>query len=134
MRRLYVLTCVILIAGITRAADTPPVIRSARSGPWSATATWDGGAVPGAGARVLIRDGHRVVYDVMLDTPIRVVNIAGTLSFDPKKHTRLDVGLIKIQAGEQFSEDGFDCDAHLAEPAGAAQPALEVGTPEHPID
>src|SRR5262249_14278311 len=75
-----------------------------------------------------------VVYDVMSDTPIRAVNIAGTLSFDPKKHTRLDVGLIKIQAGEQFSEDGFDCEAHLAEPAGAAQPALEVGTPEHPID
>src|SRR5438046_534173 len=38
----------------TRAAifePTAPLIRSARSGPWSASATWEGGRVPGAGAR-----------------------------------------------------------------------------------
>jgi hypothetical protein len=32
--------------------DTPGLIRSSRSGPWSAAATWEGGKVPAAGARV----------------------------------------------------------------------------------
>lgn len=134
MRRFYYPICVILITANVRAADAPPVIRSARSGSWSSAATWDGGTVPGAGARVLIREGHRVVYNDNSDTAIRAINIAGTLSFDPKRDTRLDVGLIKIQAGDQFSEDGFDCEAHLAEPkAGEVRPALEVGTPDEPI-
>src|SRR5207248_6391420 len=49
--------------------------------------------------------------------------------------TRLDVGLIKIQPGDEASEDGFDCDAHAAEsPEGQPRPALEVGTPDRPID
>jgi uncharacterized protein (TIGR03067 family) len=44
------------------------------------------------------------------------------------------VGLIKIQAGDDASEDGFNCDAHLREPGpGVARPALEVGTAAEPI-
>jgi hypothetical protein len=43
------------------------VVRSARSGPWSAPATWEGGKVPAAGARVLVRPGHAVTYDVASD-------------------------------------------------------------------
>src|SRR5262245_50386916 len=105
MRRFHLLIAVIVVAGNARAADLQPVIRSGRSGPWSATATWEGGAVPGAGARVLVREGHRIVYDVKSETPIRAINIAGLLTFDPQRDTQLDVGLIKIQAGDQFSED-----------------------------
>src|SRR5262249_17114335 len=50
------------------------------------------------------------------------------------KDTRLDVGLIKIQAGEDCTEEGFACDAHSG-PPDAAKPraALEVGTAEKPI-
>ena len=48
------------------AADLPPVIRSAHSGPWSAADTWEGGKVPAAGARVQIRHRPRVVYDVQV--------------------------------------------------------------------
>src|SRR5262249_32667300 len=45
-----------------------------------------------------------------------------------------DVGLIKIQAGDDASENGFDCDAHVKPPeAGKPRPALEVGTPDEPI-
>src|SRR5205085_5627414 len=48
--------------------------------------------------------------------------------------TRLDVGLIKIQPGEEATEEGFDCDAHAVEPRpGTPRPALEVGTAEQPI-
>src|SRR5205807_1533630 len=43
-----------------KAADSPKLIRSARSGPWSAPATWEGGKLPAAGARVQIRTGHTV--------------------------------------------------------------------------
>ena len=61
-----------------------------------------------------VRDGHTVLYDVASDAVIRSIHVAGTLRFAPDRDTRLDVGLIKIQAGDDASEDGFDCDAHLA--------------------
>ena len=69
------------------------------------------------------------------DQVIRSIHVAGTLRFARDKDTRLDVGLIKIQPGDDASENGFDCEAHL-EPAapGTPRPALEVGTPEQPID
>ena len=125
----------------------PAVVRSAKSGLWSAPTSWAGGKVPGAGARVLIREGHSIVYDLHSDQAIRGINVAGILSFAADKDTRLDVGLIKIQAGEEYSEDGFDCDAHIPvqpphpqplSPGGARgewkpRPALEVGTPATPI-
>ena len=111
------------------------LIRSAKSGPWSAAATWEGGTVPGAGSRVQIREGHTVEYDVQSERPIRVVHVAGTLSFARDKDTRLDVGLIKIQSGEDASEEGFDCEAHLPDgPTTGLRPALEVGTPDRPIE
>jgi hypothetical protein len=116
-------------------AAAPGWVRSARSGPWSAAATWEGGRVPAAGARVQVRPGHTVVYDVQSDQALRVLHIAGTLTFAADRDTRLTAGLIKIQPGEECSEDGFDCDAHVPEPKpGEPRPALEVGTPERPID
>jgi hypothetical protein len=112
----------------------PGLIRSARSGPWSAPDTWEGGKVPATGARVQVRAGHTVTYDLSSDRVIRSVHVAGTLTFARDRDTRLDVGLIKIQPGEDASEDGFNCDAHLGKPDPAlARPALEVGTAEEPI-
>src|SRR5262249_14333259 len=97
-------------------------------------ASWTGGKVPGAGARVLIQAGHRIVYDVDSAAVIRGINIAGTLSFAKDRSTRLDVGLIKIQDSEDYSEEGFDCEFHLIEPEpGHVRPALEVGTQNEPI-
>jgi hypothetical protein len=119
-------------------ADEPAKVeltRSARSGPWSAADTWEGGKVPAAAARVQIRSGHRVLYDVQSDDAIRSIHVAGTLAFAADRDTKLNVGLIKIQAGDDASEDGFDCDAHAPErKPGEARPALEVGTPERPIE
>jgi hypothetical protein len=112
----------------------PPLVRTAGSGPWSAPATWEGGKVPAPGARVQIRTGHTVVYDLNSEQAIRSVHIAGTLTFARDRDTRLDVGLIKIQPGDDASEDGFDCDAHAAEPErGEPRPALEAGTPDQPV-
>ena len=76
----------------------------------------------------------RSPYDLHSDKAIRSIHVAGTLTFSREKDTRLDVGLIKIQAGEDASENGFDCDAHVAEAKpGEARPALEVGTANEPI-
>lgn len=131
----------------TKDKDAPAWIRSAKGGPWSASATWEGGKVPAAAARVQVRTGHTVAYDLNSDQAIRAIHVAGTLTFARDKTTRLDVGLIKIQAGrdEDASEDGFECDAHMPAPVSprlpgegpgvrAPRPALEVGTPDAPID
>jgi hypothetical protein len=116
-------------------AKEPQIIRSVKGGAWSDSATWAGGKIPHSGASVQIRAGHVVRYDVHSPEPIRAIFIAGTLSFSHDRDTRLDVGLIKIQAGEDTSEEGFNCDAHLPQ-ADPDQPkaALEVGTMEQPVD
>jgi hypothetical protein len=115
-------------------APAPAIVRTARSGAWSAPATWEGGKVPSGNVRVLIREGHQVVYDLQATEPVRSLTISGVLSFAPDRDTRLDVGLIKIQPGEDCTEEGFACDAHVGSP-DAAKPraALEVGTPDQPI-
>jgi hypothetical protein len=110
--------------------------RSAKSGPWSDPKTWDGGKVPGDAARVQIRPGHTVTYDLDNGPAIRFIHVAGTLTFARDRNTKLEVGLIAIQPGEEVaSEDGFNCDAHAPEVAlGEIRPALEIGTPSQPLD
>lgn len=105
-----------LLAGV--ASAVPVVVESHGSGPWSAAATWEGGHVPAAGESVLIKAGHRIVYDIASDTVIRAVHVGGILTFSREKDTRLCVGLIKIQPGADTSEDGFDCHAPMAAAAG----------------
>ncbi len=126
----------LLALAVPSAFGNPPpeVIRSARSGSWSASDTWEGGKVPPAGARVQVRQGHTVRYDCRTEQTIRSIHVAGVLTFAPDRDTRLNVGLIKIQPGDDASENGFDCDAHVPDLApGQPRPALEVGTPEQPI-
>jgi G8 domain len=128
-----VLACVTTLPA--RGADKAPLVRSAKGGAWSDAATWAGGAVPAAGERVQVRAGHVVTYDVNSDRLIRSIHVAGVLRFKADQDTRLRVGLIKIQPGDDPSEEGFDCEAHLRPPpAGVARPALEVGTADQPID
>lgn len=143
----------ILFSNISAAADPAAVAvaRSAQSGAWSEAKTWEGGQVPAADAKVLIREGHAVRYDVKSDAVLRSLHIAGTLYFAHDKGTLLNVGLIKIQHGESLDEDGFDCKTHPQDVASASgsvnppgvsapclccdgKPALLVGTPEQPID
>jgi len=124
-----VLAC---LPSLSFAADEP-IHRTAKSGPWSAAATWADQKVPGAGARVLIAEGHRVIYDVKSDAIIRGISISGSLAFAPNRDTVLNVGLIKIQSGNEYSEDGFDCD-HANKPDHTKpQAELIVGTPDRPI-
>src|SRR5206468_3372696 len=57
------------------AREQVPVVRSTKSGPWSAADTWEGGKVPPAGAKVQIRTGHTVTYDVKSEQTIRSVHV-----------------------------------------------------------
>src|SRR5215470_7915096 len=106
----------------------PPIVRTAKSGAWSAPRTWEGGKVPSGNVRVLIGEGHHVVYDLQATEPVRSLTISGVLSFTPDKDTRLDVGLIKIQPGEDCREEGFACDIHNSSSlVTKPRAALEVG-------
>src|SRR5262249_27262680 len=98
---------------ITPTVASAQVVRSAKSGDWSAGATWETGKTPAAGSRVLIRSGHTVRYDADSAEVIRVIQVAGTLTFAHDRDTRLDVGLIRVQTGTTPSEEGFDCEGHL---------------------
>jgi hypothetical protein len=113
----------------------PNVVRSAQSGNWSDGATWEGGNVPAAGDKVLVRTGHAVTYDARSDAVIRSVHVSGTLAFAVDRDTVLNAGLIKVQPGDLADEHGFDCEMHATKPEpGQPRPALLVGTPDRPID
>jgi hypothetical protein len=129
-----ILLAAMTAAGASAPENLPPLVRSAQSGPWSQAATWKGGKVPGAGARVQVRTGHVVTFDARTDGVVRSIHVGGRLRFDPQRDTRLDVGLIKIQAGDDARESGFDCENHVTAPEpGLPRPALEVGTAAEPI-
>ena len=117
-----------------RPSDRPDADPIGPEWPWSGPETWEGGRTPGEGDRVQVREGHTVTYDESSDRVIRSIHVAGTLRFDPDRDTRLDVGLIKIQTGDDASEDGFDCDAHCPTiDAHGSRPTLEVGSSERQI-
>jgi hypothetical protein len=107
-------------------------VRSAQSGKWSDPNTWTAKRLPAGGDFVQIRPGHQIIYDVASDQAIRLLHVAGTLTFARDRSTRLEVGLIKVQPGEQVTEDGFLCDHCPVDPSWP-MPALEIGTPEQPI-
>jgi hypothetical protein len=122
--------------GSTASGEVKFQARTAKSGNWSDPRTWAEGRSPRAGDRVQVRTGHRVVYDVASEEPLRMVHVAGVLTFARDRSTRLPVGLLRIEAGEEAAEDGFGCDGHEAEeppPSPGVRPALEIGTPGDPI-
>lgn len=125
-------TCCLLALGSLTAADDVTV--SQRSGDWSDPQVWQGGKVPAAGARVLVRGDHTIVYDVASDVVIRGIHIAGELRFAPDRDTELNVGLIKIEPTEEYDEEGFDC-SHGSESNehGSSGATLRVGSRDTPI-
>src|SRR5262245_25658969 len=120
-----------------KAAKTDFTLRSVKSGPWSAPDTWDAKRVPKEGDRVLIGRKTTVLFDVDSPAVIRYLQVAGVLSFARDKSTTLNVGVITIQATEEYAETSFDCHATVKEdkhePAVGERAALEVGTLQDPI-
>jgi hypothetical protein len=135
MKFLRPFLCALVLATAAFAAD--PVVfnaRTAGSGNWSHAKTWAGERLPQAGDFVQVRTGHTVTYDVDSGDPLRMVHVAGTLTFSREKSTLLVAGLIRIEPGETTTEGGFDCHSVAPIlPVGAARPALEIGTLAAPI-
>jgi hypothetical protein len=140
------LTLLLLLAAVpARAASVVQFdARSARSGKWSEASTWVGKRAPRSGDNVQVRAGHIVTYDANLDEVVRVLHVAGTLTFARDKSTRLNVGLLKVLPGEVCGEDGFNChemaevneplnSSRRAEDSAPYRAALEIGTREDPI-
>src|SRR5262245_32424627 len=115
-----------------KAAKAGFTLRSVKSGPWSAPDTWDAKRIPREGDRVLIGRKTTVRFDVESPAVIRYLQVAGVLSFARDRNTTLNVGVITIQATEEYAETGFDCHAPVKEgghePAPGERAALEVGT------
>lgn len=65
------------------------------SGNWTSTGTW-GGAVPAAGARVLIPQGITVTVDAVLPSALKWIRINGTLNFATTVNTSLKVETIVV--------------------------------------
>ncbi|MCE9608475.1 MAG: G8 domain-containing protein [Planctomycetia bacterium] len=145
---LKVISTVVVLAfsTVTIAAESVSFqARTVQSGSWSDKSTWESGRAPQAGDFVQVRAGHAVTYDVHSSVALRMVHVAGTLSFSRTMSTLMDVGLLKIEPGETTTEDGFDCHAApVAAPKGShghshsqvaamPPPALEIGTPAEPI-
>lgn len=112
-------------------------LRSVKSGPWSAPGTWDAQRAPREGDRVLIGRKTKVLFDVDSPAVIRYLQVAGVLSFARDRNTTLNVGVITIQATEEYAETSFDCHAAVEENKPKSPPgqraALEVGTLHDPI-
>jgi hypothetical protein len=115
------------------AAPVQFTARTTKDGKWSDPAIWEGGRLPKAGDFVQIRAAHRVTYDVESTAALRMVHVAGTLTFARDKNTRLDVGLLRISDCEETTEEGFDCHDVPGAGAGPNRARLEVGTATEPI-
>lgn len=74
---------------------------AAADGSWFAPATWTGGAVPGAGAKVWIPAGISVFYDAVSDANVFTLRVSGSLTFSTSENTRLKINtLIVDPSGE----------------------------------
>ena len=135
MRHAAALFTLWLLTAAPALADDKPVIQSAKSGAWSAPRTWAGKAVPGAGARVLIRRRPRrhLRREVGRRDPRRSTSPARWRSTDREGHgaqrrPHQDPARRRVQRGR----------LRLRRPPAEARrrrsprPALVVGTPEQP--
>src|SRR6185436_2296567 len=91
--KLIVLCVLTFTATVSAAGPVAFDARTANSGNWSDARTWDGGRRPQAGDFVQVRAGHSVIYDVDSSDALRMLHVAGKLTFSREKSTLLDVGL-----------------------------------------
>ena len=64
------------------------------SGNWSDPAVWQNGAIPQAGARIVIPQGMTLTVDSVMETEFKTIGIHGTLNFATDVNTELQVDTI----------------------------------------
>ncbi|UWR01198.1 type I secretion C-terminal target domain-containing protein (plasmid) [Rhodobacteraceae bacterium S2214] len=72
------------------------------SGDWTDPATWSGGRVPGAEARVYIPADLEVIYNARSDDPLDTIRVDGTLSWTKTQDTKMVVETIVTGHGSRF--------------------------------
>jgi hypothetical protein len=75
---------------------------AARSGDWSAAATWRGGRVPGPGARVFIPAATRVTVSTTLPDVYEWVRVDGALRLAHDRDTALKLGTLVVADRGRF--------------------------------
>ncbi len=75
-----------------------PVHQSIGSGNWSSPVVWSNGAVPGVDARVQIRAGDIVVYDIDSDVRIDCIEVQdhGRLRFATDRNTKIVLDVLMV--------------------------------------
>src|SRR5262245_24265168 len=93
-----------------------------KDGSWFDPATWYGGKIPDAGAKVLIPEAISVKYDGVSDTSLFTVRVDGKLQFATDHNTRMEVdtlvvaktGLLQVGTAEHPVENGVTADIVIA--------------------
>ncbi len=68
------------------------------SGSWFNASTWQGGAIPGDNAQVLIPENIKVTYGAKSDARVKWVRVDGELSFDVAADSKLVVDTLIVDA------------------------------------
>ena len=136
--RLLPIVSLLLIPTFSAAAEpkAAPVIRSTRSGPWSAAATWEGGKVPGAGSarpqsgRAMRSSSTRSPSSrsVRSTLPARCRLPATRTPGSTSASSRFRPATSPAKTASTATPTWPTPDADMP------RPALEVGTPDRPID
>jgi hypothetical protein len=79
-----------------------PNFTATTSGNWSSAGTWDKGAVPGPGAKVLVNPSVTVTYDISSTTVLECVGVYGILTFSPSATTKLTVEDFMVYHGGEL--------------------------------
>ena len=109
---------------------------SVRDGKWSEVGTWDGGKVPGEGDWVEVAAATRVVYDVVAEGVLPVLQVRGELVFARDVDTQLNVCALVVGGRAGRWDTGVSDVGHREHrlaTGGRSRGRLEVGRPDAPI-
>jgi len=77
-------------------------------GDWSDPGTWANGRVPGSEAKVLIRDGVSVTYDMDSNAALKTVRVDGDLTWSTDQNTHMRVETIVTSHGSKITIGSAD--------------------------
>ena len=102
-----VLSLIILMTAAGAAEPLRFDLKSVRNGACSEASTWQPARVPQEGDRVLVSRQTRILYDADNSARIRLLQVAGALSFARDRNTSLNVGVLKCKTASAVPRTVF---------------------------